>query len=514
MRLRSELGSLPQMARFTTSRSRFPIRTNPHLYEINTWAWLETLSARLGRPITLAEVPDSEWDSLAQLGFNIVWLMGVWQRSPESRRIKLENPANHPDFSTALPGWKPEDVIPSPYSVVQYVPDPRIGTWQSLDKTREKLHSRGIALFLDFVGNHTAFDCSWTREHPEFYVQGTREQYDRDPSAFCRVETPSGPAFLALGKDPYFPPWDDVVQLNHFQPALRAAQLADLRTIAAHCDGIRCDMAMLLLNDIFSGVWNGFIGGFSRPEKEFWAEAHAAVPDLVLLAEAYWGTEARLLELGFSFVYDKGLYDAVRDANPAGVRGNLAAPLEYQMHLARFLENHDENRAAAVFPGQKLVAAGTLMSTLPGMRFYYGGELEGRRIHATITMQRFAEEPADPAIRAFFEKILRITKEEIFHTGRWSLLPVIPEGDDTSGNLAVYEWRSANAWKIIAVNIVGSASQGRVRLGDRVSPTAQYDVYDELHEVHYQRSGEELHNIGLFVRRESFDAHLFTITPL
>ena len=500
-------------ARFVT-RSRFAIRPHPHLFEINTWAWLVELSARLGRQITLAEVPDAEWDSLAQLGFNIVWLMGVWQRSPESRRIKLENPQNHPEFEAALPGWTPSDAIGSPYSIVQYVPDLRIGTWDSLDAVRQKLHARGMALFLDFVGNHTAFDCPWTREHPEFYIQGTKEQYDQNPSAFYQVETSAGAKYLAFGKDPYFPPWDDVAQLNHFQPALRAAQLDVLRTIVSHCDGIRCDMAMLLLNDIFAKVWGGSIGGLAQPEKEFWTEAHAAAPDLVLLAEAYWGTEGRLLELGFSFVYDKALYDAIRSANPPAVHGILAAPVDYQNHLARFLENHDEERCATVFPNERLVAAGTLMATLPGMHFYHQGELDGRKTRLPIMLQRAMEEPVNPAIRAFFEKVLKITNKEVFHTGRWSLLSVSAEGDDTAGNLAVYEWRSASAWKIIAVNIVGAASQGRVRMDESISPSIEYDFYDELHDVHYSRAGEELRTVGLFVRREAFDAHLFDITPV
>src|SRR4029077_13137309 len=120
---------------------------------------------------------------------------------------------------------------------------------------------------------------------------------------------------------------------------MRAAQLDDLRTIASHCDGVRCDMAMLHLNDIFANVWAPFLAGFTRPKSEFWTEVHAAVPNLVLLAEAYWGSEGRLLDLGFLYSYDKALYDAARDANPSGVRDCLGAPVTYQNHLARFLEN-------------------------------------------------------------------------------------------------------------------------------------------------------------------------------
>src|SRR5260370_3280320 len=229
----------------------FRVPSHPHLYEINTRTWLEQLSARQKKNITLADVPDAEWDSLAQLDFNIIWLMGVWKRSEQSRRISLENPANFPQFDRALPGWKPEDVISSPYAVAGYVPDVRIGTWDSLDAAREKLRTRGMALFLDFVGNHTALDHPWMREHPEFYVHAGQQEFEQSPSLYYQLKTPQGTRYLALAKDPYFPPWIDVAQLNHFSPTMRAAQLADLRTIASHCDGVRCDMAMLHITNLF-----------------------------------------------------------------------------------------------------------------------------------------------------------------------------------------------------------------------------------------------------------------------
>lgn len=492
--------------------SAFVPRPHPHLYEINTWAWLEQLSVKLGRLIRLEDVPDSEWDAIAARGFDIVWLMGVWKRSEESRRIALADPANAPQYDRALPGWKSSDVISSPYAVAEYSPDPRIGTWASLDMVREKLHARKIALFLDFVGNHTALDHPWTREHPEFYVQGTQQDSEKEPGCFYRVETSGGAVFIALARDPYFPPWKDAAQLNHFQPAMRAAQFADLRKIADHCDGVRCDMAMLHLNSIFSWIWSRFLGGAAPPQTEFWAEVHAAVPNLILLAEAYWGTEPRLLDLGFSFAYDKELYDAVRDLKIGEIDARIEDARATQGRLARFLENHDEARRAAVFGNERLQAVGTLMATLPGMRFYHQGELEGRQIHLPITLRMAADEPADPVSVSFFGKILGITQEEVFHTGQWSLLSVTNEGDSTSENLVVYEWRSGDIWKIIVINLSAGSSQGRVHLGDRVSPAKIYVLRDQIDDVRYLRSGEELSTLGLFVRRDAFEAHLFDVT--
>jgi Alpha amylase, catalytic domain len=492
---------------------QFSLRAHPHLYEINTWAWLEQLSARLGRTVKLAEVPDAEWDSLAQMGFDIVWLMGVWQRSPASRRIALADPAGFPLYDRALPGWKPEDVIGSPYAVAQYVPDPRIGTWDALDAVREKLHARGLALFLDFVGNHTALDHPWTREHPEFYVRGTEATFQNDAASFCRVDTPRGAYYLALARDPYFPPWRDVAQLNHFEPRMRAAQLADLRTIASHCDGVRCDMAMLQLHDIFGRIWGHLLNGARPPAQEFWADAHAAVPGLILLAEAYWGTEQRLLDLGFSFVYDKGLYDAVRDVRIPEVHERLAAGIGYQSRLARFLENHDEDRCVSVFGKERLSSVGTLMATLPGMRFYHQGELEGCPAYLPITLRIGSPVPPDAATAAFFEKILRLTKEDVFHEGAWNVLSVTAEGDATSANLAAYEWRSDKSWKVIAVNLSRVAAQGRIHFGGRPLLAQEYVFYDEMNEVRYPRSLGELRRLGLFVRRDGFGAHLFDVSP-
>jgi hypothetical protein len=494
--------------------STFRLKPHPHLYEINTWSWLERISADLGRMIQLDDVPDATWDSIAERGFDVVWLMGVWRRSPESRRIALEDPANFPQFDRALPGWKPTDVIASPYAVAAYVPDARIGTWDSLDRVRNKLHARGMGLFLDFVGNHTALDHPWVREHSEYYVQVPQQEFENNPALYYQVHTPQGPRFIALARDPYYPPWKDVAQLNHFHPAGRAAQLTELRTIASHCDGVRCDMAMLLLNDIFANGWRHLLGDTPQPPQEFWSEAKSLVPDLTLLAEAYWGTEQRLFDLGFAFAYDKSLYDAVRDVNPQQVRDQLNSNPQYQNNFARFLENHDEQRRAVIFSNDRLIAQGTLMGTLPGMRFYHQGELEGRTVHLPITLRLAAEEPIDPFSVAFFQKILEITRQDVFHQGKWKLLEVAAEGDDSSGALVVYEWRSQNKWKVIAVNLSGNPSQARVRWSENTFPATHYTFYDELNDVKYGRDAAELNSVGLFVRLAAFQAHIFDITAV
>src|ERR1700693_6151604 len=134
------------MAGSAAPSSEFRLRPHPHLYELNTWAWLAQLSIQLGRPIDLADFPDAHWDSIARRGFDIVWLMGVWVRSPESRRMALADQANIPLYDRALPGWQPSDVIGSPYAVVEYAPDPRLGPGEGAHRVRHKLRRRGRGL--------------------------------------------------------------------------------------------------------------------------------------------------------------------------------------------------------------------------------------------------------------------------------------------------------------------------------------------------------------------------------
>ena len=497
----------------------FQHRPHPHLYEINTWAWLEQLSAKFSCQISLANVPASEWDDIAALGFDFVWLMGAWQRSAVSRRYFQADSASFPAYDRALPGWKLSQITGSPYSVRQYEPDPRIGAWGDLDRAREELRSRNIGLILDFVPNHTAPDHPWVSAHPEYYLRGSQQDFRDDPGAFyladSRAAQNAEPNILAHGRDPYFPPWRDVLQLNYFEPAARAALIAELREIARHCDGVRCDMAMLVLNDIFARTWSPLLAGRKPPAEEFWTEAIAALPrEFLWLAEVYWNCAGRVQELGFQFTYDKGFYDSLRSGNLSDIRARLAAPVAAQTHCARFLENHDEERAAAVFGDAKLESIAALIATLPGMRFYHHGQLDGRKIHLPIPLAFAAPEPLNAQTRRLYERLLKISNESVFHTGEWKLLEVTSAGDSTSQNLVAYQWRSKDALKFIVANLAGAVSQARVHPANGFSSALRYKFFDQLHDVAYDRAGAEISSSGLYVRLDSFRAHLFSITPL
>ena len=269
-----------------------PWPKHPVIYEINTWVWLDELSRQHQRAVDLGTVPAEEWDRLAALGFDAVWFMGVWERSPAGIEISMRNPGLVADFKRALPDFTAADNVGSPYCVRRYIVDPRLGGPKGLATARSRLRKRGLRLILDFVPNHVAPDHPWVTEHPEYLVQGTAAEAQDDPASFVAV---AGRVF-ACGRDPFFPAWPDVLQLNAFQPGLRQAVIATLSSLAEQCDGIRCDMAMLVLNTIFERTWGTRAG--ARPADDYWRSIIPAIksqsPDFKFIAEAYWDLEWEL----------------------------------------------------------------------------------------------------------------------------------------------------------------------------------------------------------------------------
>ncbi|CAN5523215.1 hypothetical protein BH10PLA2_BH10PLA2_15810 [soil metagenome] len=329
----------------------------PSLYQINTRIWLNELTTRLGHPIDLATIPEAELDALAEKGFDWVWLLGIWQTGDAGRQVSRSQAGWANDFRQALSDFRPEDVAGSPFAIQQYVVHREFGGPAALARLRMQLKDRGIRLLLDFVPNHTALDCPWISSHPEYYVGGSQADLAREPQNYLRLATGARTQILAHGRDPYFSGWPDTLQLNYFHAGFRIAMKEVLLTVARQCDGVRCDMAMLLLPDVFRRTW----GERARPtdntfavESSFWLEAIAAVrlaePNFILMAEVYWDLEWNLQQEGFDYTYDKRLYDRLHGQDAEGCRAHLRADLGFQNKLVRFLENHDEPRAPATFP--------------------------------------------------------------------------------------------------------------------------------------------------------------------
>lgn len=495
---------------------RKPWRSHPHLYQVNTWAWLDELAAAAGRPMRLGDVADAEWDRLAGLGFDLVYLLGVWRRSLAGRRYPRTDAAAFRHFDRVLPGWTLDSVVGSPFSIAAYEPDPRIGDWAAIDAVRAKLHARGMRLMLDFVPNHLGPDHPWIESHPERFVRGTEADYQRDPSAFHLVERAGAPPhFVARGRDPYFAPWADTAQVDYFEPAAREAMLGELQVIARHCDGLRCDMAMLVLNDVFARTWGALLRGRTAPDGEFWPAAIAAAPPGFLwMAEVYWDMEGALQDLGFDFTYDKRLYDRLRAGHAHELRGHLSADVAYQSRLARFLENHDEHRAAEAYGRARLPGLAALLATVPGLRFFHQGQLEGRTVHLPMALNAARPEPPDLALRDLYERVLRAAHDPVFHEGEWRLLEAGADSDASHTELLAWRWRLDDAYALVVVNSSGAAAQGRVRIGSDLPVGERLVFEDALDGQRYERGRGELEAQGLYVRLAAHGAHLFRVRAL
>ncbi len=473
----------------------------PSLYEVNTWVWLSELSLKSGRCVDLGSVPQAEWNAIAKFGFDAVWFMGVWERSPAGIAIANQNKNLLDDFHRALPDFKPEDNVGSPYCIKRYIVDQHLGGPDGLAIARKELAKRGMNLLLDFVPNHVAPDHPWVTSHPEYFIRGTADDVTRDPSSYLLVEG----NVCACGRDPYFPAWPDVLQLNAFEHGLRQAVIETLTSIATQCDGVRCDMAMLLLNQVFERTWGDRAG--QRLSTEYWEDVIPPVkkahPNFQFMAEAYWDLEWELQQKGFDFCYDKRLYDRLEHENAESVRLHLCADLAYQEKLLRFIENHDEPRAAATFSLAKERAAAVTIATQPGARLFYEGQFEGQKIKLPVFLGRRPAEPVDNELRSFYEKLLTAINAPIFRDGKWNLCERTGWPDNQScQNLVAWSWVKDDDRRLVIVNLSDSAAQARVKVPWDELRGSSWRLTDTLSDLTYDRDGNELADSGLYVELE------------
>jgi glycosidase len=304
-----------------------------------------------------------------------------------------------------------------------------------------------------------------------------------------------------------------------------------LESVARRCDGARCDMAMLLLKDVFSRTWEQFPApdpapgsefgtgaipargaGFQpanppEPGSEFWPDAIEAVkqanPGFLFLAEAYWGLEPRLQELGFDYTYDKVLYDKLIGRDAAGVQRHLLGlPPQGLAAGAHFLENHDEPRAASLLSPAEQEAAALLILGLPGMRFLHQGQLSGARIHLPVQLLRRPAEPKQPAIQALYERLLTTLLATSVGRGQGELL--LPRAawpdNPTAQNVILAQWQAQPPeFDLVAVNLAPHPSQCYAPLNPPGLAARQWRFNDLLTREHFLRDGPDLHRRGLYL---------------
>ncbi|HOI57700.1 MULTISPECIES: alpha-amylase family glycosyl hydrolase [unclassified Methanoculleus] len=484
---------------------------HPSLYEINARIHLRRLARETGRPrATLDDIPDSWLTGLAACGFDWVYLMGVWETGEAGRRVSGSNEEWLSGYRSLLPDLREEDICGSGFAIADYRLHPDLGDAGALVRFRDRVHGEGLLLMLDFVPNHTALDHLWVRDHPDYYIRGTEEDLAGRPQDFTRVDLHSGSAVLAHGRDPYNSSWPDTLQLDYANPTLEEAMTAEIQRIAEWCDGVRCDMAMLLLPEVFRETWG-------RSIAPFWPKAIEAVhgdhPDFVFMAEVYWDLEWTLQQQGFDYTYDKRLYDRLRNGVARPVREHLRADLEYQDKSVRFLENHDEDRAAAVFPPDRHRAAAVLAYLCPGLRFFHQGQFTGRRKLVPVHLCREPEEPTDRAIEEFYRNLLTCLRLPAFRDGEWRLLDCNPawEGNPSHDGYIAFARERRGERFVVAVNYAPDRGQCYVPLpwADLAGKTVR--LVDLLGLAQYDRDGESLLVPGLYLDIPGWGCHVFNV---
>jgi glycosidase len=483
----------------------------PSLYQINTRVWLTELSQGLGRAATLDDVPEAALEHWAAMGFDWVWLLSVWQTGAAARAVSRSNAEWRREFQKTLPDLREEDIAGSGFAITGYHVHEGMGGDAALARLRERMRRRGLRLMLDFVPNHMAPDHPWVSEHPDYFVMGSENDLARQPQNYFSVMTPAGSCVAAHGRDPYFPGWPDTIQLNYGNPAMQEAMLGELMRIAGQCDGVRCDMAMLALPEVFERTW----GIAAQP---FWPRVIPAVrahaPEFVFMAEVYWDLEWTLQQQGFNYCYDKRLYDRLREGHARPVREHLFAGLDYQDRLARFLENHDEPRAAATFGFEQHRAAAAITFLSPGLRFFHQGQFEGRRARISPHLVRAPMEAPDAGTAEFYSRLLRFLRLPAVREGAWRLLESRPawDGNGSCEEVIAFWWeRGAGERVLAAVNFAPHASQARLWLPFDARERASLRFEDRLAEVSYAYPGSELAERGLYVALPAWGAHLFEV---
>ena len=506
---------------------RAPLRIagtrHPRVLQIDARAWTARLSASARRRTTLGDIGPSDIEPIAELGFDLVWLTGVWNIGSGSRRLWRGSDWMRVQREQILPEGSDDDIVGSPYAVAAYEPADNLGGATGLATLRQRLGAAGIGLILDFVPNHVAVDHPWVRRNPGWFVHADPDQRAADPGAYFEVRS-DGRHWIAHGRDPNYPPWTDTAQLDYRHPAVPRAMAQALREVATRCDGVVCSMAMLVLDDVFRATWSGrsippAIADDASPFGEFWWHARSAVqdayPTFMLIGEAYWGQEYRLQQLGFDYTYDKPLLERLISGDARSVAAHLRADDSYQRRSVRLLEDRSTRRIASYMAPEHERAAALVEATVPGMLLVRDGQMQGARADVPIQLRREPDEAPDHDLHDFYCKLLRATDDEAFRTGHAVRLEPLSawEGNATHEGIVARLWIGQHRQLRLSVaNLTGEPAQAYIPLALPEFSGKTVTLDDQLAETAYVRPGDDLLTRGLFVDLPGYGHHLFRVT--
>ncbi len=505
------------------------------LYELNTRTWNTYRDGEnvihLGGFKSISQPELLKWRAD---GFEALWLMGIWEVGPKVRHISRRYA---PDYKG------------SPYAIHDYRVAADLGTPEEFDALVARSRKAGLRVIVDFVPNHMGLDCVWLNSNPEFFIHKgvppddvglSDAELEKKHEGYFVHHTPSYPQngrrvsktiLVAYGKDPYFYPWIDTAQLDYARADVRQKMTDILCGMARQVDGVRCDMAMLVLREQIRNHRHPEMSDSQFQEampKEFWTdaiqEAKKVNPNFVFIAETYWALEGYLQQIGFDYTYNKPLYEAVCSAFHSGHAEGLMNFLrllgtDYLKRSVHFLENHDEERAMNALGHERQRAAAALIGTLPGALLIHQGQMEGRR--ERLPVQRvlpLTTEPEDVELRQFYGRLLQSVQRPVFKHGEMHVL------FSNNPSLVAYARQTNDELALIIVNTSAHLEKGSIYLTPHVRLDSSGDLhlldlfYDlkkpsiqqqlSVQPVYLYRASRIL-NDGLYVELQPHDAHVF-----
>jgi len=481
---------------------------NPSVIELSARPWLYELSKKYGRTIkALSDVPLDEFLYYKKRGIDVVWLMGVWKVGAAGLNHDRTDPSLLAGFKKLLPDFTLDDVIGSPYAVVEYTCNPELcpNGDSDLVTLRKKLHDNGLFLMLDFVPNHSALDSPWIS----------------DIGLYVRAPKNSGPPYdkskytsdgIAYGNCPYSSPWTDVAQLNYWNPALRKHMKTQLLHVSSLADAVRCDMAYIVLNDPFGSTWKTELDswGWTKPDTEFWADPISEAKKQYgtkFLAETYSDYFWLLQKQGFDWTYDKELLDRFKSGNLDNIRGWLDYTKSVRSHMCSFIENHDEDRGVATIGSvEKADSAANIAYTIPGLRFYFQDQEHGFKNKLDVHLRRAASEKSSHEAEVFYSNLTSILKEDVFRNGNFANVQI---NGDEAWHFMGWKWTSGSTKRLVVINDSAEKAYAQVIVPD-VSGSGNVVIEELFSKIKYTRSAPEMRSSGLGVVVNAYSAQIFS----